>query len=312
MSAIVVVGEALIDLLVAPDRTISARPGGGPFNTARTLGRLGLQVAFVGRLSTDRFGRQLRGALDADGVSLAVATTTDAPTTLAVAELDERGDADYRFYVDGTSAPGLAIDDVRAALASLGSPPVALYVGTLGLVLEPLGSAVEAAVRAAPDDTLVMLDPNARPSATVDAEAYRERVHRLAERVDVIKASDDDLRFLAPDAAPEVTIDRLLDRGVRVVLRTDGPQDVTVHRAAVDMRRVPAPSVDIVDTVGAGDAFGGGFLAAWVGAGRRRKDLADEAAVLAAVEVAARVAALTCTRPGAEPPTRDELDRATP
>ena len=97
MATIVVAGEALIDLIVASDGRISAIPGGGPYNTARTIARLGGDVAFVGRLSSDRFGRTLRAALTADGVRLDLVSATDDPTTLAVAELDSHGTASYRF-----------------------------------------------------------------------------------------------------------------------------------------------------------------------------------------------------------------------
>lgn len=306
MRDIIVAGEALIDLIMTADGRLTANPGGGPYNTARTVARLGGDVAFLGRLSTDRFGRRLRTNLERDGVAVDHLIDTDDPTTLAVAELDEAGTAGYRFYLDGTSAPGLTESDAAAAL----SPAVAaVHVGTLGLVLEPIGSTIERLVAMTPAAALVMLDPNCRPSATRDPVAFRARIRRIAGRADVVKVSDDDLRFLAPDAEPIETIDALLRDGVRVVLRTDGPRAVEVR--STDWRMVvPVPEVEIVDTVGAGDAFGGGFLAAWIGAGRSRDDLARREVVEAAVRSAVRVAALTCTRPGADPPTRAELEAA--
>ena len=114
---IVVAGEALIDLLVDPDGGLTATAGGGPFNTARTIARLGGQVAYLGCLSSDRFGSTLRAALIGDGVDLSLALTTDAPTTLAIAELDERGAATYRFHIAETSAPRVGQKTVAAALA---------------------------------------------------------------------------------------------------------------------------------------------------------------------------------------------------
>ena len=138
---IVVIGEALIDLLVRPDGRVEAAPGGGPFNTARTIARLGQRVAFAGRLSTDAFGRRLRDALAADEVDLDLVDSTDDPTTLAVVEAGAAKAAEYRFYLDGTSAPGLG-----PAVVERIDTPSALHVGTLGLVLEPLGSTVELAV----------------------------------------------------------------------------------------------------------------------------------------------------------------------
>jgi fructokinase len=134
---IVVAGESLIDLIVGADGRVEAIPGGGPYNVARTLGRLGRPVAFLGRLSTDRFGTILRAGLATDGVDLDLAPATDAPTLLAVAELDAAGAATYHFYVDGTAAPGLSAADVRDGLPA---EVTALHVGTLGLVFEPMAA----------------------------------------------------------------------------------------------------------------------------------------------------------------------------
>jgi fructokinase len=303
MTSVVVGGESLVDLIVHPDGRIAAVPGGGPFNTARTVGRLGVAVSFVGRISTDRFGRDARDRLVADHVDIGSVVTTDDPTTLAVAELDAHGSASYRFYTAGTAAPGLRADDLPDRLPdSVG----AVHVGTLGLVLEPLGTALEALVSRAPSTTLVMLDPNCRPSATPDRAALVGRVDRLLARTDVVKISAEDLAFLRPDLPAGEAIEDLLSRGPLVILLTDGGRDAAIVTRRGTIHLTP-PRVEVVDTVGAGDAFGGGFLAAWIGAGRTRPDLHDDAALTEAVRSAARVASMTCTRPGAEPPTAAEL-----
>jgi fructokinase len=304
---IVVAGEALIDLIVGPDGRLTAIPGGGPYNTARTIARLGQPVTFIGRISTDQFGRTLLSNLASDGVTGDGVVETDDPTTLAVVELDEAGVARYRFYVEGTSAPGLTEADADLVLAGSAATAAAIHVGTLGLVMEPIGTTVERLVRDADPGQLVMLDPNCRPSATPDPATFRARIDRVAARADVVKASDDDLRFLAPEAGPDATIDRLLGLGVRVVLHTHGSDDVEI-RMRSGLASVPVPTVDVVDTVGAGDAFGGGFLASWVGAGRGRDDLESIDFVSESVRVAVRVAALSCARPGADPPTLAELE----
>jgi fructokinase len=301
---IVVAGEALVDLIVGPDGGLAANPGGGPYNTARTVARLGQPVTFLGRISTDRFGRDLRANLVRDGVVEDGVITTDDPTTLAVVELDEHGVAGYHFYVDGTSAAGLTDADAAAVMAAAGT---ALHVGTLGLVLEPVGTTIERLVEASDAGRLVMLDPNCRRSATPDPVAFRARIERIARRADVVKVSEDDLRFLAPDDGPERMIERLLELGVRVVLRTHGSDDVEI-RTRSGRATVAVPAVDVVDTVGAGDAFGGGFLASWTGAGRGSDDLASMELICDSVRVAVRVAALSCARPGADPPTLAELE----
>jgi fructokinase len=139
--------------------------------------------------------------LAADVVGLDLVVRTDAPTTIAHATLDAHGAASYRFDIEGTAAPSL---DADAALRALDHAPVAIHVGTLGLVFEPTGSILEALVDAAPADTLVMLDPNARPSAIPDLDVWRARIRRLAARADVIRASTDDLAVLGPGDPLEV------------------------------------------------------------------------------------------------------------
>ena len=300
---IVVAGEALIDLLVHPDGRLAAVPGGGPFNTARTIARLGVRVGFLGRLSDDRFGRTLRAALADDGVDLSLIESTTAPTTLAIAELDDAGAATYRFHTAETSAPGLSADAVGAALAV---NPTALHVGTLGLVLQPMADAIVDGVSRSAPTTLVMLDPNCRPMVIADRHAYLERLNAVLRRADIVKTSADDLAYLAP-GVPHVAAARdLLGRGPVAVLLTNGPNPV-VGLTATASFDLAVPDVEVVDTVGAGDAFGGAFLARWIERGFGRAELADVAALRDAATRAVEVASLTCRRAGADPPSRDEL-----
>lgn len=280
---IVVAGEALFDLVLGRDGEVHAHPGGGPFNASRTIGRLGTPVTFLGGVSTDAFGRRLAAMLAEDGVDHPRELITDAPTTLAMAELAGDGGARYRFYTDGTAA-ARAIDP-----ASLPSAVDALLIGTLGLVIEPLATSIERLVELA--GVPVLLDANVRPSAITDERAYRERMTRLLEHTDVLKASDDDLAWIAPGTDP---VDAALRLGAPVTLLTRGADGATVVTADAAIE-IPAPRVDVVDTIGAGDAFAGAFLT-------RRGDGLEAAATFAA-----HVAAITCTRAGADPPHADQL-----
>lgn len=302
-----VAGEALIDLVLDDVGALSPHPGGGPFNAARTVGRLEQPVRYLGRLSSDRFGTLLRSELEADGVDLGAVAATDDPTTLALAELDAEGGASYRFYVEGTSAPGLTPADTDTVL----DDAAVLYVGTLGLVLEPMAATLEALAGAAPGDVLVALDPNCRPAVIDDPAAYRARLSRMLARTDLVKASQDDLAWLAPGSAPAEAARALLDQGPAVALVTRGPGGALVVTAE-DVVEVPAPSVQVVDTIGAGDAFGGAFLADWQRRGLTRGELADTDAVVEATRFACLVAALTCARAGASPPRLADLAELTP
>ena len=299
--SVLVVGEALVDLIVSPDGSTSAIPGGGPFNTARTIARLGATVAFGGRLSDDAFGRRLQGLLAEDGVTLALPTREDLLTTLALAELDPSGAATYRFYTEGTAAPAVGPGDL-----ALPQGTTLLSVGTLGLVLEPMASAAEALVSSLADDVLLVVDPNCRPKVIDDADAYRARIRRVVRRADVVKVSGDDLEFLYPNVPPREGSRALLDDGARLVLFTDGAGSVRALAAGWE-DELPVPRVEVVDTVGAGDAFGGAFIAFWQRGGHGRAELADESLVRAAVAEAIVVAGITCQRAGADPPRLAEL-----
>jgi fructokinase len=301
---IVVAGEALVDLVLEREGTTTRHLGGGSYNAARTIGRLGLAPVFLGRISSDVHGRALRAGLAQSDVRLDGVVDTDDPTTFALVELDHDGAASYRFYADGTSIAGLLPDQARAAMPPLAA---ALHVGGLGLVFEPQASAIAALAREAPPTTLVMLDPNCRPGAAPYPAVHRERLRELLSRVDVVKASEEDLAYLEPDQPALQTARELLERGPAVVLMTQGSHGATVisHSGHV---AVPAPPVNVVDTIGAGDAFGGGWLAAWIACGLGRADLDDFDALVRTTRFAAQVAAHTCEQAGAEPPYALRLD----
>jgi fructokinase len=295
---IVVGGEALVDLVIDPDGAVTAKLGGGPFNAARTIGRLGSEVAFLGALSRDRFGTLLHAQLLADQVDDSLVQFTELPTTLASAELDEHGAANYHFYLSETAAPNLHP-------LPLPDNVTILHVGTLGMVLQPIASTLEAIVGAIGDSVLVLLDPNCRPRVTSDRVGYMARLERMLRRADVVKVSTDDLHFISPDDHP-AGLRMLLEDGASVVLHTDGGRSVHIHWATEQVE-IPVPDVDVVDTIGAGDAFGGAFAAWWDQAGLGRRDLHDRDALTAAVGAAVEVSAVSCTRVGAQPPRRAEL-----
>jgi fructokinase len=301
---ITVTGEALIDLVVDGDGSARPRPGGGPFNTARTIGRLGLAPAFLGRLSRDSFGRQLRARLDRDGVTLAVPQLADAPTTLAVVDVDAAGAPRYRFYLAGTSSGAL---DYALLAAALPEDMTALHAGTLALVMEPIATSIERLITTGlPPGTLVMIDPNCRPGAITDKRAYQARLSRILRHADVVKVSVEDLAYLYPGATARGAAAIVLGQGPRLVLVTDGPRPAWAFSPGQEIS-VEVPDVPVVDTIGAGDAFGGAFLAWWSGNELTKSDLQRPSPVRSALQAAVEVAAITCTRAGAEPPWLEEL-----
>jgi fructokinase len=303
-NAIVTVGENLVDVFNAGAGSPLAVPGGGPFNVARTIARLGQTSIFLSGTSNDAYGQMLRRTLKDDGVVLLPSDPVDRPTSLANVELSDEGPR-YNFHLDGTAAFEVDINVADAQLAAVGDV-AALYVGTLGLLVEPMASTCEHVVLSAPPTTLVVLDPNCRPSAISDEIRYRTLLDRLFSRSDVVKVSTEDLDYLAPMIPIDQAARSVLAKGATYVVVTDGPRYVRVFTQG-DSMTVDVPEVDVIDTVGAGDALVGGFLAWWVGHGLRRTELANEELVRSAIEAAVVIASSTCARRGAEPPWANEV-----
>lgn len=301
---ITVMGEALIDVIVDVDGDVTAAAiGGAPLNTARTLARLDVPVSFLGGVSADAFGRRIMRMLQADGVGYALKEPMSAPTTLAIAELDDHGAASYRFVFDGTSATLVSPAD---AIAAVRSDCTVLHVGTLALVLEPLAMATRAVVEAAPASQIVMVDPNCRPAVMTGSIVFQETLAAVLERADVVKVSGDDLAFLYPGQRPATAAEQIHMRTGATVLFTDGANAVEVICAG-GKQVLPVPAVPVVDTVGAGDSFSGGFLAHWVRQGWGREESQELDKVVEAADFGIKVAGITCQRAGAEPPFSAEV-----
>ncbi len=298
---IVVTGEALIDLVVETDGSVTAAQGGAPFNTARACGRLGADVEFIGALSVDRFGTLMYERLVTDRVAVARAPRVDLPTTLAAGELDERGAATYRFYIHGTSATALT------DLPTVGDTDIA-YTGGLGLVLEPMAGTIERWIvdTVHPSGAMVMVDVNCRPLVISDRTAYVDRVMRVLAATDIAKVSDEDLEYLFPDRSLDEAAATLLEVGPAAVLLTAGGEHVRVITAGGDASVAVEP-VEVVDTIGAGDTFGGAFLAWWTDSGAGRDEAGSLDHLVPAVRAATTIAGIVCSRRGADPPWRSEL-----
>ena len=298
-----VCGEALIDVIHNGDGTERTLPGGGPFNTARALARLGVPTSFLGHLSDDPFGRELAELLKTDGASLDLATFGPERTTVAMADVDSEGLAEYQFVVQGTSAPQLTLSMLPDRL----SPEVnALHLGTLGMVLEPMASTLVEFIHRERGARVVMLDPNVRAGLIPD-DVYRERLRDAVSRSTIVKASEDDLVWMFPGLGYRDAAEQLLGSGVRLVVVTLGSAgSFGAHR---DLRiTVEAVPVHLVDTIGAGDSFGAALLAWLHDNGHLEQDLTLESdQLLAALQYACAAAAITCSRAGAEPPWKHEM-----
>ncbi|MCT9078824.1 carbohydrate kinase family protein [Streptomyces fulvoviolaceus] len=299
---IVVAGEALIDLVPQGTGALAGlKPalGGGPYNTAVALGRLGSPTAFSSRTSYDAFGEALLDGLRQAGVDVSGVQRGTEPTTLAVATIDANGSAAYSFYVDGTA------DRLFAAPAELPADVRAVSFGTCSLVLEPGASAYEELMRtAAARGVFTALDPNIRAGLIPDADAYRARFKSWLPSMSLLKLSEEDALWLGG------TPREWLAAGPAAVVITQGGDGLTVFTRDGVVHSVPGEKVDVVDTIGAGDTVNAALLH-----GLSALDaLSSPALELLGTEgwnrllrFAARAAAITCSRAGAEPPYASEL-----
>jgi len=294
---IVSCGEALVDMV--PE----AVPGGGPMNVAVAAARLGAASAFVGRVSTDVHGELIWRHLEANGVDLRACERGDEPTARAVV----RHVPQLVFEFEGEGTVDTMLSGVD--LAHLGDGPHLLHGGTLGFFRGRTAETLAAAVER--HDGVVSLDPNVRPDIVDDRDRWDHFHERWLACTNLYKASEEDLAWVWPDRDTESSVARLLEGAVEAVFVTRGPEGVTVF-TATDRIDVPSPRIDVVDTVGAGDTFAASVLVSLGDrpGGAEPSRLAEVSAKEweAIAHRAAGAAALNCSRAGADPPTRAELD----
>jgi fructokinase len=302
---IIVGGEALVDL-VNERGTSRVVAGGGPFNTAIALGRLGVEVAFLGTLSSDGYGEMLERQLSEVGVDTSFVRRSQAPTPKAHVSGRADGRNEYTFDLFATAFG----DFPASALPALTDDVWALHLGTLALAIDPPAGAFEALIEREANRRAIIIDPNVRPSTFGDVKIYRRRFERLSALADIVKLSDDDAAWLYPKLSPDEVVELIVELGPRIVALTLGANGAIAGSGSV---RVGAPgvAVDVADTVGAGDAFGGALITALLdhGAlGSSKPNEVDAAVLSHAVGFAVLASAVTCTRVGADPPTRAEID----
>lgn len=298
---VLVVGEALVDVVRRGDDD-AVHPGGSPLNVAVGLQRLDVPATLHSSFGADAHGVVIAQHLEASGVTVTPTTVHDRPTSVALATIASDGAASYTFSIDWDPA-SLDVAPVDVEL---------IHVGSIGAALEPGATLVERLVGESRATATISFDPNVRPQLMGSANLARPRIERLVALADVVKASDEDLAWLYPDADASEIMDRWLALGPALVVVTRG-SDGADAVAAAGRVRVPAPPTEVADTIGAGDSFMAGLLAALsdrdlLGAGRRAELHELPASDLGEiVGFAARCAAITVSRPGADPPTRDDL-----
>jgi len=283
-----VAGEALIDLFgTASDE--KAIVGGGAANTAKSLSRLGVSTSFIGCISKDKFGESIINELE--NVDLSLIHRSALPTALARVSLGLDGAPKYEFQIDNTATFNFTKDWLPI------SKPDALHIGSLATVIEP--GAGELFEWAKSLGTKVIYDPNVRPSVIADKDKYRRAVKKWIEIATIVKISDEDMKWLECGQ-----VDDYLELGPSLVVLTHGASGITGYKADGEVS-VPGLRIELVDTVGAGDTVGAVLVEGLI---RHGLETLVTEKLLEVLTRAARAAAITCSRAGANPPSAKELE----
>ena len=305
-------GESLIDMI--PEQNIEGNSGfvphagGAIFNTAIGIGRLGCPVGLMSGISTDIFGQRLITELTESNVDTSNVILSDRPTTLAFVQLND-GQATYLFYDENSAGRMIEVEDMPNQLEAV----TAFLFGGISLHGDPGAEAYVQFAEMHAEGSVVMVDPNIRPSFISNEILFRDRIERMFRLADIVKVSDEDLNWLFPKSGSlETKVSNLRKLGPTIVVLTRGSSGVQTWKPDRNPIFVDSLKVEVVDTVGAGDSFNAGFLTSLAKAGLLNKDaskLIAESDIVSALNFGVHAAAITVGRPGANPPWRGELQK---
>lgn len=314
-------GEALIDMvprtLNKEEQVFKPIPGGSPYNTTIAIARLGVPAGFLGRISTDFFGTLLMKRLEANQVDPCFIIRCPQHTTLAFVELEPGKEPQYAFYTEGTADTSLQVQDLPKKLPQ---EITCIAFGSISMTLEPVASTIEYFIQQQSTQNkrngpVISFDPNIRPLMITDWNAYRSRLEKWLTYSTIVKISSADLSYLYPDLTTEKAIEKILSFGPTLAVVTLGEEGALAACQRADNRTCTVTAsitpVQVVDTIGAGDTFHGAFLS-WLHCTEKlnRSALANltEAELEQALRFANKAASLVCTRAGAEPPAKEEME----
>ena len=300
MSQVWVTGEVLIDLI--PDGS-ERKPivGGGPANAAKALSKLGIDTQFIDGISTDDYGQMAKGELISAGVKLDYVKYSDKPTCLAIVSLSDSGSASYEFVIENTATFDFTLDWLPNPQTER---PALLHIGTLATAIEPGASVLFGWARSVTNVTQIVFDPNIRPAVINDHKRYLAQVERWVSISSAIKVSDEDIRWLYPSLEIEQVVNNWLAKGPSLVVVTYGDKGLAGYRDGEKVS-VDAVKVVVADTVGAGDTVGAILVEAIVKDGL---DTLSGVRLEMMLKRAAKAAAITVSRSGANPPTLKEIE----
>ena len=300
MGQVWVVGEVLIDLI---SNSENRKPvvGGGPANTAKALAKLGIDTHFIDGISNDKYGQMAKDELVSAGVRLDYVKYSDKPTCLAIVSISESGSATYEFVIENTATFDFAHDWLPNPKTDR---PSLLHIGTLATTIEPGASALFEWAQSVAKFAPMVFDPNIRPAVISDREQYLAQVERWVAISSAVKVSDEDIRWLYPSIEIEQVVNNWFTKGPSLIVVTYGDKGLNGYRKG-EVVSVEAVQVKVVDTVGAGDTVGAILVEAIVKDGL---DSLNGVRLKTMLKRAAKAAAITVSRVGANPPTSEELE----
>jgi len=309
---IICCGEALIDFIPTPDgKGYRPCPGGSILNIAVGLGRMRVPVRFLSRLSTDIFGTMLANYLIREGVDLKYCPRVDGQTTLAFVSLEQKTgeDPQYAFYANGAVDREMGIETLPK---KFDDDVLALHFGSISLVMEPGASTLEMLMRRESRQRILTLDPNVRPGLIIDRDTYRERFSKWVKLVDILRLSEVDFEYIHPKKDITDLLPEWFSNGLSMVILTRGSEGSTGFLPGGTEVQVPAPKITVKDTVGAGDTFFSTALTYLYDheklTNQEKIACMTEEELTECLQFAAKAAAINCTREGANPPYRREME----
>ena len=307
-NSIAVLGEALIDFIVADDGTSRPVPGGSPYNVAIGLARLGLDVSYLSPFSTDSYGDRLHNALQKEGVNTPIERRSPLPTSHAVVTIDDDGAPTFRLYRDGVADKDVTAEEIEANLPTQLS---VLHTGSLAITPDQLPKIRRVLELMHDKNVVVSIDINIRLPASDDTDAYLDGVRSLLPLADIVKASDDDLAPFQWSANPRDAAERAfadMETGMLVLTLGEGGALLFAGEHRIDTSSYPVAQIE--DTVGAGDAFHAALLASLCRANAISGSYSDmDPEILGhAADFACAAAAINVARVGSDPPTQEEVD----
>ena len=300
MGQIWVAGEVLIDLI---PEGVDRKPvvGGGPANTAKALAKLGIDTQFIDGISTDSYGQMAKDELVSAGVKLDYIKYSDKQTCLAIVSISDLGSATYEFVIENTATFDFNLEWLPNPQTDR---PSLLHIGTLAIAIEPGASELFEWAQSVAKVAQIVFDPNIRPAVISDREQYVAQVERWVEISSAVKVSDDDIKWLYPALDIEQVVNNWLTKGPSLIVVTYGDKGLAGYRKG-EVVIVEAVKVKVVDTVGAGDTAGAVLVEAIIQVGL---DSLAGSRLETILKRAAKAAAITVSRVGANPPTSEELE----